>query len=260
MYTYCPNCLAIYQISREHIQKAGGKTRCSECRQVYHANEYLFDDLDTLHRTVADRQAASDQERGEADRYAPLDLPEPQASGWDITTETDAADRRHAESWQQRTVSMSYIGSGLVVGLLVLLLGAQWVYFNREALAAHNAWRPSLERFCEVLMCELPMRVELAEFGIVERDVRKHPGVEEALLINVAFENRAAFNQPYPLFEVSFTDSSGTPVAMRRFTPAEYLGESVDSAAGMSPHTTAQVVLEVIDPGEQAVSFQFGFL
>ena len=260
MYTYCPNCLAIYQISREHIQKAGGKTRCSECRQVYHANEYLFDDLDTLHRTVADRQAASDQERGEADRYALLDLPEPQASGWDITTETDAADRRHAESWQQRTVSMSYIGSGLVVGLLVLLLGAQWVYFNREALAAHNAWRPSLERFCEVLMCELPMQVELAEFGIVERDVRKHPGVEEALLINVAFENRAAFNQPYPLFEVSFTDSSGTPVAMRRFTPAEYLGESVDSAAGMSPHTAAQVVLEVIDPGEQAVSFQFGFL
>ena len=61
---------------------------------------------------------------------------------------------------------------------------------------------------------------ELADFGIVERDVRKHPSVEEALLINVAFENRATFNQPYPLFEVRFTDSSGAPVAMRRFAPA----------------------------------------
>jgi hypothetical protein len=109
-------------------------------------------------------------------------------------------------------------------------------------------------------MCELPMRVELADFGIVERDVRKHPTVAEALLINVAFENRATFNQPYPLFEVSFTDSSGAPVAMRRFMPAEYLGESVNAASGMSPHVPAQVVLEVIDPGEQAVSFQFGFL
>lgn len=260
MYTYCPNCLAIYQIARAHIEKAGGKTRCSECRQVYHANEYLFDDLDTLHRTMADRQTLMDQDTGVADRYAPLDLPEPQASGWEITTEADAADRRHAERWQQRTISMADIGSGLVAGLLVLLLGAQWVYFNRDALAAQQAWRPSLERFCEVLMCELPMRVELADFGIVERDVRQHPSVEEALLINVAFENRASFNQPYPLFEVSFTDSSGAPVAMRRFTPAEYLGDTVDPASGMSPHTSAQVVLEVIDPGEQATSFQFGFL
>ena len=189
-----------------------------------------------------------------------LDLPEPQASGWEFTTEARPAGREHKESWQHRTISMSDIGSGVVVGLLVLLLGAQWVYFNRDALAARDVWRPSMERFCEVLMCELPMRVELADFGIVERDVRKHPTVEEALLINVAFENRATFNQPYPLFEVSFTDSTGAPVAMRRFTPAEYLGDMVDPAAGMSPHAPAQVVLEVIDPGEQAVSFQFGFL
>ena len=260
MYTYCPNCLAIYQISHEHIEKAGGQARCSECRQVYHANEYLFDDLDTLHRTMADRQSASGQDSDITDRYALLDLPEPQASGWEMTTEASAADRRHAESWQHRTVSMSDIGSGVMVGLLVLLLGAQWLYFNRDALAANNTWRPGLERFCEVLMCELPMRVELADFGIVERDVRKHPVVEEALLINVAFENRATFNQPYPLFEVSFTDSTGAPVAMRRFAPAEYLDDTVDPAVGMSPHVPAQVVLEVIDPGERAVSFQFGFL
>ena len=52
---------------------------------------------------------------------------------------------------------------------------------------------------------------------IVNRDVRKHPRMQDVLLINVAFENRAAFIQPYPLLEVNFTDQSGNSVAMRRF-------------------------------------------
>ena len=62
------------------------------------------------------------------------------------------------------------------------------------------------------------------------------------------------------LFEVSFTDKSGGLVAMRRFSSAEYLGEDINSGAGLSPESPVQVVLEVIDPGTEAVSFQFGFL
>jgi hypothetical protein len=104
------------------------------------------------------------------------------------------------------------------------------------------------------------MRVDLDRIGILDRDVRKHPAVEGALLINVVIVNRADFIQPYPLFEVSFSDKSGVPVAMRRFRPAEYLGAEIDPTSGMSPQTPAEVVLEVLDPGTEAVSFQFGFL
>ena len=155
---------------------------------------------------------------------------------------------------------MGDIGSGMAIGLLVLLLGLQWVYFKRDLLAADAGLRPTMERICAVLHCELPMRVDLDRIGIVERDVRKHPVVEDALLINVAIENRAEFVQPYPLFEVRFTDKTGSAVAMRRFKPAEYLGEGIDPESGMSPQSTAQVLLEVLDPGTEAVSFQFGFL
>jgi len=261
MYTYCPHCFAVYQVTSGHLDQAGGQLRCGECREVYRAIDYLFEDLSAVRSVVETQRAAGSQSEGGSNRYASLEIPEhDEASGWEVTAESRPEKQPSTHDWQNRTVSMADIGSGLVAGLLVLLLGLQWVYFNRDRLAAENLWRSKMEQFCEVIQCELPMRVDLARIGIVERDVRKHPVAEDALLINVAFENRADFIQPYPLFEVSFIDKSGRPVAMRRFSSTEYLGEGVDPEPGMPPQSPVQVVLEVIDPGAEAVSFQFGFL
>lgn len=260
MYTYCPNCFATYQVTPEHIDTAGGRTRCSECRQVYLAADYLFEDLAAVRHAVEAQRAASSQPGEVMNQFGPVEIPALREPGWEVTTEARPAGRTPPDNWQGRTVSMADIGSGIAIGLLVLLLGVQWVYFKRDLLASDAGLRPTMDRFCAVLHCSLPMRVDLERIGIVERDVRKHPVVEDALLINVAIENRADFIQPYPLFEVSFTDKVGSPVAMRRFRPAEYLGEDVDRESGMLPEMPAQVVLEVLDPGAEAVSFQFGFL
>ena len=260
MYTYCPHCFAVYQVTSGHLDQAGGQLRCGECRQVYRAIDYLFEDLAAVRSVVETQRAAGSQSEEVHNRYTPLKIPEHDDTGWEVTAESHPEKRPSTQGWQNRTVSMADIGSGVMVGFMVLLLGLQWVYFNRDWLAAENSWRSKMERFCEVAQCELPMRVDLASIGIVERDVRKHPVAEDALLINVTFENLAEFIQPYPLFEVSFTDKAGSPVAMRRFSSAEYLGEDVNSGSGMSPESPVQVVLEVVDPGAEAVSFQFGFL
>ncbi|MEN8205995.1 MAG: zinc-ribbon and DUF3426 domain-containing protein [Pseudomonadota bacterium] len=260
MYTFCPHCFAVYQVTPNHLDQAGGRLRCGECRQVYRAVDYLFEDVAAARSVVETRRAVGRQSEEVLDRYAPLELPEHDDTGWEVTAESHPEKRPSSHSWQNRTVSMADIGSSVLTGLLVLLLGLQWVYFNRDMLAANGAWRAKMERFCEVIHCELPMRVDLVSIGIVDRDVRRHPVAEEALLINVTFENRAEFMQPYPLFEVSFTDKAGRPVAMRRFGYPEYLGEDVDPESGMPPQSPVQVVLEVIDPGAEAVSFQFGFL
>ena len=75
MYTYCPNCLAIYQVTSDHIDKAGGRTRCSECRQVYRAADYLFDDLAAVRNAVEGQRAPGNQPKEVMGRYAPLDIP-----------------------------------------------------------------------------------------------------------------------------------------------------------------------------------------
>ena len=144
--------------------------------------------------------------------------------------------------------------------LLIALLVGQYGYVERYRLAAVPQLRPMLESGCRLLGCDLPLRHDVGRVAILEREVRDHPQVDDALLIHVTFANQADFVQPYPVFAVSFSDVSGSAVAARRFRPDEYLSDTRNPAGGMQPGERAQLMLEVVDPGERAVSFQFDFL
>lgn len=185
--------------------------------------------------------------------------------GYDVLGDTSAAgilmQPEFSGAWSGgSSLSWRNAAKGAIIGALLLLLGAQWLYFNRAELASESVWRSKLEDLCSILHCELPLRVDLSRIELVDRDVRQHPRVAGALLINATLVNRAAFTQPYPVLAITFSNPSGTPVAARRFNPAEYLGEQADIEAGMPTDTPLQVVLEIEDPGEDAVSFQFEFL
>ena len=109
------------------------------------------------------------------------------------------------------------------------------------------------------MSCDLPLRHDLTQVEMVEREVRDHPNVADALLVSAAFINRASYPQAYPVLQVSFSDTAGTPVAVRRFLPEEYLHDK-NPARGMAPGEQTLVMLEVVDPGERAVSYQFDFM
>jgi len=266
MYTYCPHCSAVFSVNAAHLSKAGGLARCGECRQIYSVIDYLYEDLITARMALAEAEAAARAETGAASVMDVVDVPESrfEAAAEEAREGADADDLLlrpvFTGSREQPSKAMRHIVSAAGILILLLALALQWVYFNRAELVKHAGWRPALEQYCELLRCELPLRTDLARLGMIQRDVRKHPVVEDALLINVAFENRADFVQPYPILEVSFTDPSGVPLAMRRFHPDEYLAKGTDLAAGMLPNVALQVVLEVQDPGETATSYQFGFL
>lgn len=278
MYTFCPHCSAVFKVSATHLGKAGGLARCGECRQIYSVIDYLYEDLTTAHMAMAEAEAATkvEEDAGLGEDAVPTEDAAPEEdvealhgveveaaadADWEGVVPAEPLTRPiFTGSRHQPSTSMKHIVSGAGIGLMLLLLALQWVYFNRAELAQYASTRPTLERFCELLRCELPLRVDLARVQMIQRDVRRHPEVEDALLINASFENRADFVQSYPILEVSFTDRSGVPVAMRRFHPSEYLAEGTDLVAGMAANVPLQVVLEVQDPGEAATSFQFGFL
>jgi predicted Zn finger-like uncharacterized protein len=158
-------------------------------------------------------------------------------------------------SHQART-SWGVIAASL---LLTLILLAQYAYWDRYRLVQISALRPALEWLCAPLQCDLPLRHDLAQLEMIEREVRDHPRVEDALLVNAVFVNRAPHPQAYPVLQVSFSDVVGTPIAVRRFLPEEYLRKK-NAADGMVPGEQTLVMLEVVDPGERAVSFQFDFM
>ena len=266
MYTFCPTCSTVFAIRADHLLAAAGRVRCGECGQVFRAFDYVYEDLETVHsglaeyharQTVrhakeqqdgsgyADEEVWADDGQGVLDPTSPDDLPMPP---------------EFTDTWSERSHFGRNLAKGAVIGVLLLMLGVQWLYFNRTSLAAQNDWRPGLELFCSFLRCDLPLRVDLSRIELVNRDVRKHPRVAGALLINATLVNRADFPQPYPILEVTFSNPSGTSVAARRFHPDEYLGDQADIKAGMPVNTALQVRLEIEDPGEDAVSFQFDFL
>ena len=151
-------------------------------------------------------------------------------------------------------------GAAAAVLLLLALLVVQYGYAHRYRLADQPRLRPALELACLGLGCDLPLRHDAGKVEILAREVRDHPEVPDALLINVSFANRADFAQTYPVFEVSFSDFSGTPVAARRFSPEEYLADAHQAHTRLEPGQHASLKLEVLDPGDRAVSFQFEFL
>jgi predicted Zn finger-like uncharacterized protein len=254
MYTYCPGCAAIFRVTAETVSAAHGRVRCGECGRVFDVVDCLYDDAVTArHAALMNTGQGLAAATTILTPVAEEAVPEPAATGLVHRPLPEAG-------WTGKSATRKDIANGMLAGLLVLLLGLQWVYFNRDSLAGNAGIRPAMERFCSILQCSLPLRVDLASLEIIDRDVRKHPQVDAALLINASIANRASFEQPYPVFEISFSDTSGRPVAMRRFLPREYLGEGLDSAAGMAPDVPVHIVLEVQDPGDAAVSFQFGFL
>jgi predicted Zn finger-like uncharacterized protein len=266
MYTFCPTCSTVYAIKAEHLLAAAGRVRCGTCGQVFRAFDYVYEDLDTVQSALAEYHArqtvrhAKEQQDGSGYAEGEVGTGDGQ-DDLDVTTPDDLPlPAELTDSWSERSHVGRNLAKGIIIGVLLLMLGVQWLYFNRTSLAAQNDWRPGLELFCSFLRCELPLRVDLSRIELVSRDVRKHPRIADALLINATLVNRADFSQPYPILEVTFSNSSGTPVASRRFHPDEYLGNQADIKAGMPVNTSLQVMLEIEDPGEDAVSFQFDFL
>ncbi|MGW8228398.1 MAG: DUF3426 domain-containing protein [Gammaproteobacteria bacterium] len=153
----------------------------------------------------------------------------------------------------------------LILGLLAILLFSatlfvQLAYFrSSQLLDRFPVLQPLVERVCTTLSCRYSGPRDVSQIKLVSRDIRLHPKVNNALLISATFINRAAFKQPYPDITVTLSDLSGAMVAQRRFTPAEYLGRLNSPFLLMPSGKPVQIALEVVDPGKDAVNFEFTF-
>jgi len=271
MFTFCPDCSTVFTVRADHLHAAGGLVRCGKCNHLYSAVNYLFEEIDVARAAASEYQASREQAPNAAATEGEI-LARQMAAGAGSPGAGAATAAEHSRSavsvagwslpggWQQRLIAWHDVISGAGIGLLIMLLGIQWLYFNRTELANDTGWRPTMERFCDFLHCDLPLRVDLAQLELQERDVRKHPRADNALLINATLINHAGHTQPFPVFSLSFSDLKGKPVAGRHFRAAEYLGDTTGIRAGMAPGSRAHAVLEIEDPGKDAISFQIDFL
>lgn len=262
MFTQCPHCHAIYRIEAETLAAARGRVQCGECEQAFDALPGLRDELPgtgtgwentELPFTLPENREVSGPEASQAT--------EPDGPAADREEARDTGDQPETAEPPGWPGPVSRASRLWPVASIVLgaVLAAQLLFLAPRAMAGHEALRPVAGALCRLSGCELPPRIDLDRLRLASRDVRAHPSVPGALIISATLVNEADFSQPYPALEISLGDLRGRQVALRRFEPGAYVPESVNVERGMAPESRVQVSLEVVDPGESAVAFEFAF-
>ena len=142
--------------------------------------------------------------------------------------------------------------------VLFVLLLVQVLVAGRAALAADAATRPLSVAACRVLGCDVPAWSDPASLRIVDHRIHAAPERPGVLVVEASFRNDARWPQAWPLLQLTLSDISGVPVAQGRYSAGEYLAGA--HAATIGSGQTATIQLNVADPPQKAVSFDFALL
>jgi predicted Zn finger-like uncharacterized protein len=261
MYTQCPECLTIYKISPQVLAQGRGSVSCGHCSAVFDALRTLAGHLPQepisrldVHPAVRELpQLSAAMLRPHAQLDLLKDNPIHQPRGRDTPAPQFARTRRAARA----APKWPWIAASVALAPLLL---AQIAYAERHELLRSAVARPWLERACARLGCRLPLAHDADGLVLLSRDVRPHPSVPNALIISAMLRNDARMIQAFPTVEITLADLDEQRIAMRRFQPDEYVGDTRTIARGLAPGATSALVFEVADPGKNAVAFEFKFL
>lgn len=152
----------------------------------------------------------------------------------------------------------NWLFSTLAVAMLIGLFWQAQAAISKGQLVLPK--HPMSEKLCEFINCaQNKVAVDLNAISLVSRNIRPHPGRDEALIISASIINANEANQQFPALEIKLSDLNGQIVAMRRFIADEYVPADV-LRAGFLPNTLIPINLEIVSPGQDAVAFEIRFV
>jgi len=249
MQTECPHCNTIFRVKESELEQADGQVRCGHCLAIFTAeNPYNTTTYQTENISV--EAADFDQE----DETSLKDSPNIVA---DVIPPELRAESRKGKS------HFGFLGT-LILTLLILTsisgLFLQYAYYNRNNLVKIAELRPLLDTMCQQINCTLPPPKDRKKIVLSSKNIFSHPNVEGALMVSASIINQADFAQTYPIIELRFENVRGKTIAGRRFNAVEYLGIPEDQISQMQPDVPVNINLEIKDPGNNMVSYEFAFL
>jgi predicted Zn finger-like uncharacterized protein len=140
---------------------------------------------------------------------------------------------------------------------MTLLLGFQIIHHYRQTLVRHPTFGPALKSFYSLLGKNLEPRWDVNAYSIKQWGIVSDPQEPGVLRVRASIVNNAAFAQPYPLLKLTLEDRFGTHLGARAFKPIEYLPSVGSATRLLDAGVAANVDLAIVDPGEEAVGFQF---
>lgn len=261
MYSQCPECRTIFNVSRAQLQARQGVVRCGSCAAVFNGERNLVETLPKQRAGLATHEAAV---------YAGTDtVPSTAQPRLDTDRETRADDTAQPNGTDSGIPTVTELGPWTkprprtrpifwllgVVMLLAVFLGQITFYFRSE-LAQYRDLKLVVLEFCRLLDCEVEPQRRIGLIELTYATIAPHPRYKNILRIRASIVNRADFAQPYPLMDVALTDSAGRVIARRTFEHREYLDAARAADEVLLPQLSVNTLLDVTNPDGNAVGYE----
>jgi predicted Zn finger-like uncharacterized protein len=245
MLTRCPKCKSVHPLTAAPLAHSRGLVQCGQCGRTFSALSFLFDEWPggEAHGPVEGANAGPPVIG--ASKKKPLKKDQQDAAGEDIEP---AVGQPHRLAW----------GALFVFLLLITAGNAAWTF--RAPLLQEPRIYNWLESNGWLEVEEQGLLKDPGQIQLVSRDMHTHPTRTGILVLSLTFVNLAQRPQVYPLLEITLLDATNQPIAQRRFQAKNYLRDSADIQSGLATDVFLPVLLELGDPGEQAVGFEIEFL
>lgn len=159
----------------------------------------------------------------------------------------------------QSTKRFGFLRSKLAPAAVLLLgLGAlvtQWLFFQADQLSGRAGYDGLYATLCGVLPCQVDEWTDFSAIQTKNLVVRSHPRQKGALRVDATLVNLATRSQPFPRMILTFEDLQGAIIARRSFKPQEYLQGELAGVGKMPSRQAIHFILDILDPGEAAVSY-----
>ena len=270
MYTKCPECRAVFRVTTEQLNMAEGLVRCGICDGVFNGKDYIEEDHNPSALSEGSYEASqnplsersfennlNDNEAGievdsiengleQEDDDALID-----ADRIPTVIRDDFGGNILAKTNSPIQIAVFTIGA---IALALFFLGQITYWQNVDVLP--RTW---VNSFCKVIGCNENNTRDLAAIKILNRNIYSHPNEKKALMITTSFVNQSPSAQAFPLLEITLLDTHGQIVAVRRFSPKDYLVNKSLADTLMPPNQPVGARLEVLDPGNKVIAYEFEF-
>jgi predicted Zn finger-like uncharacterized protein len=246
MFTRCPQCKTVHALNAAQLAQVRGLVQCGPCGRTFSALSFLFDEW-----------PAGEAHRPASGPDTTLPVLTSVVGGESTDATEPPSDGKEREPSMLNTNRLAW---SLAAVMLVLLTFANIARTFREQLLdipRINTWFNQTD---QLQVEEQGLLRDPQQIQLVSRDMHMHPTRSGILVLSLTFVNLAASNQAFPQLEVTLMDAGNEPVAQRRLQPADYLRPGADISAGLAADVYLPVLLELGDPGEQAVGFEIRFL
>lgn len=272
--TQCPACHTRFRVNPEQFKVAEGLVRCGRCQQIFNAAQNtalptLETQLDTGPSSAQSDPPSdelSDADNTEDSKEAPLknsaehnteaqtDLNDPLTLLNSLSTVNHDFEHHMPPAKPRR---WTWALGNLIVFTLLLWQLAWWQM--PQLLASPVA--PYVESFCDSWQLDCrptPSATTQSLENLTTRKlvVRKHPEHSDAVIVDTLLVNTGTESRDFPGLLLRFSDINGRTLASRIFQPREYLQGELSSLKSMASQQPIHVMLEIRDPGSQAVNYQ----